>query len=125
VLSCSDRACNLPRRSCNISQPASQCAFYNLYAEGSSSGGVIFKDTLLLPQPGGRAPEVLPEFTFGCAKFQTVRRAEEGAGGGAGTGLLGQGAALADARGAQESASTAVRVLLSPAPQLLGARACA
>ncbi|KAI8462491.1 MAG: aspartic peptidase domain-containing protein [Monoraphidium minutum] len=47
------------------------CPFFQMYAEGSSSGGVVLRDTLLLPRPGNATPEALPGFAFGCANFQT------------------------------------------------------
>ncbi|GBF88216.1 hypothetical protein Rsub_00928 [Raphidocelis subcapitata] len=87
AIGCSDDACSLPRRSCNVSESKSQCSFYNLYAEGSSSGGVVLTDKLLLPRPGGRAPEVLEGFKFGCAKFQTGQLYTQEADGVAGLGF--------------------------------------
>jgi hypothetical protein len=34
---------------------------------------MVYRDRLLLPRPGRGGPEVLDDFAFGCAKFQTVR----------------------------------------------------
>ncbi|KAI8468694.1 MAG: aspartic peptidase domain-containing protein [Monoraphidium minutum] len=68
-LTCADSTCPKDKAGCAKKTAAATCEFSNRYADGDTNGGVIVSDTLLMPRPGGEAPEALPGFVFGCSTY--------------------------------------------------------